>query len=156
MAIGRKTGGRQKGTLNKATVALERRVKEETSKAARLRPNSLDELRKMAMVLTDLVVRERNKGEPGEVNVVDAEGKVTGKRRVGMDAAFVAELAERSGRMWAKMAEFEWPRMSSVTLHQQPLDLSVLTDEQLSELKRIVTLAALDRDDRGGRAQTTH
>jgi hypothetical protein len=138
---GVRQGGRQKGTRNKATVQFEREASEQLGQRVTTRPNSKDELRKMAQLLGTLAAREFNKGEPTVVEVEvgkDKEGKpVKEKRKVGYDPVFLAELGERTGRLWAKLCEWEFPRLAAVTVTHEPLDLSRYTDQELEQLERL-------------------
>src|SRR5262245_10540921 len=137
MALGRKTGGKQKGTPNKATVALQREVEQRLGRRVNMRANSLDELRKCAMVLSGLAEQERQKGPPHLVGIRNEEGKVVERRKEGMDPSFLAELVDKTGKMWEKVCNFEWPRLAAVTVQHQPLDLSRYSDEELDQLERL-------------------
>jgi hypothetical protein len=148
--------GRKKGTQNKATMLLQKQVEERLGRRVSMRPNSLDELRKAAMLLSTLAAREMEKGAPGLQVQRDEDGNVVSQSKTGYDPSFLSELSEKAGKMWEKVANFEFPRLSAVTLHQQPLDLSKLTDNELAELERIVAAASDARDVAGGATSTHH
>jgi len=157
MALGRKTGGRRPGSPNKATVALQNQVEARLGKRINMRPNSKDEMRKCAMVLSGLAERERQKGEPRIVEVRDENGKVVERRKEGMDLGFLSELVEKAGKMWEKVCNFEWPRLSAVNVTHEPLDLSQYTDEELAELERLHAIGRSPTRALPGRVeQTTH
>jgi hypothetical protein len=157
LPLGKKYGGRKKGTPNKATTAFQREAEERFGKRINMRPNSKDEMRKCAMVLSGLAEQERQKGPPRIVEVRDEKGKVTERRKEGMDPSFLSELVEKAGRMWEKVCNFEWPRLASVNVTHEPLDLSVYTDEELAELERLHAIGRSPARTIQGRVdQTTH
>jgi|SRR5262249_50594828 len=92
------------------------------------------------MVLSGLAEQERQKGPPHVVEVRNEEGKVVERRKEGMDPSFLAELVDKTGKVWEKVCNFEWPRLASVMVQHQPLDLSRYSDEELAELERLHAL----------------
>src|SRR5262249_5661690 len=65
--------------------------------------------------------------------------------QIGYEPGFLAELGEKAGRMWEKLAAFFVPKLASGTVSSPPLDLSKLSDEQLDQLERMYADAAADR-----------
>ena len=74
----------------------------------------------------------------------------------GADIKEGVHLADAAQRAWNRVTEYEHPKLQSVHLTQQPLDLSKLSDGQLAALERLVAAATLDRADQGGAPPTTH
>jgi hypothetical protein len=134
-------GGRVKGSRNKSTLAFEREASERAGQRVTTRPNSLDELRRMAQLVSTLAAREFNKGEPAVIEVEVGKGKngqpIKEKRKVGYDPIFLADLGTQAGRLWAKLCEWEYPRLAAVTVTHEPLDLSRYTDQELEQLERL-------------------
>src|SRR6266536_6190750 len=145
---GPKTGGRQKGTPNKRTVELQQAVE---SRLRRPRTNSLEKMRQLAGIIEGLAsgwlrsntVEEKTpEGEPRQV------------LKPGADIKEGVHLADAAQRAWNRVTEYEHPKLQSVHLTQQPLDLSKLSDGQLADLERLVAVATLDRSDQGGATPT--
>jgi len=119
----------------------------------RPRTNSLEKMRQLAGIIEGLASGWL-KG-----NTVDEALPDGTKRQVlkpGADIREGVHLADAAQRAWNRVTEYEHPKLQSVHLTQQPLDLSQLSDGQLAELERLVAVATLDRSDQGGATPTTH
>ena len=156
MALGRKTGGRQKGTVNKRTQELEREVAERLSRqrSSASRPDARDRMRATASITEAIASDWMAKNS---VEIETPEGK---KRQLnaGVDHKTGAFLAEAAQRAWYRVAEYEHAKLSSVTLKQEPLDLSRYSDAELAELRRLVAIgrSADGREIRDGAEATRH
>ncbi len=145
-----KHGGRQKGSLNKRTVELQQAI---ASRLRRPRVNSLEKMRQLAGIIEGLASGWL-KG-----NTVDEQLPDGTKQQVlkpGVDIREGVHLVDAAQRAWNRVSEYEHPKLQSVHLTQQPLDLSKLSDGQLADLERLVAVATLDRADQGGATPTTH
>jgi len=148
---GPKVGGRQKGTPNKRTLELQQAV---ASRLRRPRTNSLEKMRQLAGIIEGLASGWL-KSNTVEEELPDGSGK----RQVlkpGADIREGVHLTDAAQRAWNRVTEYEHPKLQSVHLTQQPLDLSKLSDGQLADLERLVAAATLDRADQGGATPTTH
>src|SRR6266536_2049084 len=105
-----KHGGRQKGSLNKATVALQQAV---ASRLRRPRTNSLEKMRQLAGIIEGLAsgwlrsntVEEKTpEGEPRQV------------LKPGADIREGVHLADAAQRAWNRVTEYEHPKLKSVHL----------------------------------------
>jgi hypothetical protein len=114
MARGRKTGGRQKGTLNKRTVA-----RLELRRSHGVVGTALADMRSCAKVMLDLATKEHAKGEHS-------------------DGRLIREYTDTAIRALKEVAQYEEPKLSAVRVAGDPanpmpipLNVSALTDEQL-------------------------
>jgi hypothetical protein len=121
MALGRKTGGRQRGTPNKRTVGL-RLAQLALAAGETAAPfDALAHLRAIAQYFLDEAETERRKAKPCERVIIQS--------------------LERAARVLAEILPYEHPKLSAVKLGgdpNAPLNLSELSDDELVRFRRLM------------------
>jgi hypothetical protein len=117
MARGYKTGGRQKGSLNKRTMA---RLELQDRCGIDANSPALTQMRKCATKLLDLADEEQRKGEQADQRAI----------RDNLDSA---------ARILKELAQYEAPKLTAVRVggdpvNSLPLDIKALSDDQLHGL----------------------
>ena len=114
MARGYKTGGRQKGSLNKRTMA---RLELQDRCGIDANSPALTQMRKCATKLLDLADEEQRKGEQADQRAI----------RDNLDSA---------ARILKELAQYEAPKLTAVRVggdpvNSLPLDVKALSNDQL-------------------------
>jgi hypothetical protein len=121
MALGRKTGGRTRGTPNKRTVGL-RLAQVALAAGETAAPfDALAHLRAIAQYFLDQAEAELRKPKPC-MRAVD-------------------QSFERAARLLAEILPYEHPKLSAVKLRgdpNAPLNLSSLSDNEVAHLRRLM------------------
>ena len=125
MAVGKKTGGRQKGTPNKATVERNLRA------AKGLRAATLDGL----LPLDVMMARMKNEALPNGTMVADDQ----------LEAAIAA--APYIHPKLAAAVFKEIPEAEGPIVHKLALDYSLLEPDELVTLRRLIIKATPKQDD---------
>ena len=117
MARGYKTGGRQKGSLNKRTMA---RLELQDRCGIDANSPALTQMRKCATKLLDLADEEQRKGEQADQRAI----------RDNLDSA---------ARILKELAQYEAPKLTAVRVggdpvNSLPIDIKTLSDDQLYAL----------------------
>lgn len=139
MARGKKTGGRQRGTPNRVTIEREMAAQAEAMRTKRVTKTDLEvmlEIRDFWMGYA--ATEQRQAQDQGRAPDIDK----------------MVKALDLAGTMAAKRAPFLHAKLSSVTVREEELDLTRLTDAELSALQLIRAKAAIGRSDHGGVGQT--
>ena len=115
MARGHKTGGRQRGSLNKRTLG-----RLELQQRHGFVGTALEDLRRCANIFLDLVAQEQAKG-------------------TAADSKLVAAYADSAARVLKEIAPYELPKLTAVRVcgdpeNLIPFDIKNLSDDQLHTL----------------------
>lgn len=137
MAYGRKTGGRTKGTPNKATLDRELKAKVALTEEVRKHPPRKSDL--------DVMIEIRDFW----MGYAATEQRLANEQNRLPDLDIMHKALELAGAMAARRAPYLHQRLNSVTLREDLLDLSRLNDSELSELERLRQIATVDRGDQG-------
>ena len=126
MALGRKTGGRAKGSLNKRTMA---RAELASRYGADATSPALTQMRKCAARLLDLADEAQRKGELA-------------------DQRLIKEYLDSAARILREVAQYEAPKLTAVRVSGDPdnaipIDIKALSDDQLHAL--IDRLSAVEK-----------
>jgi hypothetical protein len=121
MALGRKTGGRQRGTPNKRTVGLRFAQLALAAGMSAAPFDALAHLRAIAQYFLDEAEAERRKAKPCERVIIQS--------------------LERAARTLVEILPYEHPKLSAVKLGgdpNAPLNLSGLSDDELVHFRRLM------------------
>jgi hypothetical protein len=139
MSIGKKTGGRRPGSRNKATIEREMAAQAQVIITKRVSKTDLEimlEIRDFWMGYA--ATEQRAATEQNRLPNIDK----------------MAKALDLAGTMAAKRAPFLHGRLASITLKDEHLDLSRLTDEQLAQLEQLRQIAAVPSGDTSRTPQT--
>ncbi len=131
---GRKRGSKSRTTLERENAALAEQLR--TRKVSRTDLDVMLEIRDFWMGYAATEQREA----------------ANQKRLPDLDK--MAKALDLAGTMAAKRAPFLHAKLSSVTVREEELDLTRLSDAELSALQLIRAKAAIGRSDHGGVGQT--
>lgn len=131
---GERRGGRRKGTPNKATLKRAEEIAAQAKSSGRKLGREI--LSDFANIFAGLAAKH----QPGSQE--DNPGLF---KEYGYKAAQIAQ--------W--LAPYETPRLATVTVKDEALDLSRLTDDELAQLKRLTLRAAMVNGSDRGRGETT-
>jgi len=126
MAIGKKTGGRIKGGLNRATAIIKEAIAE---KLTNIEPESFLKMSELARAMHGVAAKELAKAVAAEA----AGSKY--------DLRLPMQLMEAAQRAWDRVCQYERPRMAAMQFSVAPVDFSKLRDDDLHQLARIIEAA---------------
>lgn len=135
---GERRGGRQKGTTNKRTAGVP--VVEKPAKPVVMDRsatfNAFEQLETIAKYFLGQAAAEQRKREPSQ--------------------KLISDYLDKAGRILKDMVPYQLPRLASVDLKLQPVDLSRVTDADLARLAEIVSTASDAGGDPNRDSKTRH
>lgn len=90
------------------------------------------------------------------MDIADVERQDAQKENRPVNESRMAQAFELAGAMAAKRAPYLHAKLNAITIHEEPLDLTRLSDADLTRLERIRAKAAVAGSDPSREVPTTH